>query len=258
MPNLMTQVYIGYIVEIIRDSQGNPTMDMKVRVPSVHGASPAVGMPNVDLPIAKPLIIPGMMYNRENIEDIVSKINKVYIIFEGGNHSKPVYFGIKNESSIYKLQTNNSFILYYDSIASFPETGNIAYLYRALDTNILYYYDTLTSSYKRLYDLPSAFGDLLIGTVKLFTDSGPTEGLRVIDGVQTEIGDKVLVVDAPTIQDGIYTVSNNGWSLLTAIEDRNVVSVDTGATFGGTMLKYTNGTTVIVKKSELTKWKYIS
>jgi hypothetical protein len=258
MANLMTQVYIGYIVEVMKDNHGIPTMDMRVRIPSVHGVSSKNGLPDKDLPLAKPLIIPGMIYNRENIEEIVSNINKVYIIFEGGNYTKPVYFGIKNESSIYNLQTNNSFILYYDSISDFPSIGNIAYLYRALDTNILYYYDTVDEIYKNLYNFSGTSGDELVGTVTLNAEDGPTYGLREIDGVQTVVGDKVMIVNVTGLDNAIYSVTETAWTKVVNLSDNQVISVDKGVTYGGTMLKLVSGVLVVVKKSELTKWNYIS
>ena len=256
--NLMTQVYIGYIVEVMKDNHGIPTMDMRVRIPSVHGVSSKNGLPDKDLPLAKPLIIPGMAYNRENIEETVSNINKVYIIFEGGNYTKPVYFGILNDSSLYKLKTNSSYILYYESLGDFPTSGNIAYLYRALDTNMLYYYDNFTSTYEPLLTGGGSSGDSLIGTVKLRAEDGPAYGLREIDGVQTEVGDKVLIVNITSLDNGIYSVSETDWTKIISLSDNQIISVDEGIVHGGYMFKVSGGVLVIVKKSELTKWNYIS
>ena len=150
--NLMTQIYIGYVKEIIYDSTCMPTMALRIRVPTVHGVDSKSGLPDEDLPIAEPLIIPGIAYNKDNIEDILRNINKVYVIFEGGNYNNPVYFGIKGNSSLYKLKSNNTFIQNFNDIAEFPPYGSTSILYRVLSTNVLYYWDQTTVAYLPLYE----------------------------------------------------------------------------------------------------------
>ena len=100
----------------------------------------------------------------------------------------------------------------------------------------------------------SGSGDTLIGTVRLFTNVGPISGTRIIDGVETVPGDKVLIVGAAGIDNAIYTASSGAWTKLVNVEDSQIISIDDGAIYAGTMLKVNSSSVIIVKKSELTKW----
>lgn len=257
MSNMMSTVFIGYIVEAIY-KDGVPTMELRVRVPSVHGANARQGINDRMLPIAKPMVIPGAEYSKETFADMIRHLNKVYIIFESGDYSKPVYFGLKGNSELYDLPTSSVFIRRYAGVYEFPTEGNSAYLYMAADTGMLYTWDVTHSIYKALITSTSGTGDTLIGTVNLFTNVGPISGTRVIDGIETSPGDKVLVVGAAGIDNAIYTVSSSGtWPKLINVEDSQIISIDEGALYAGTMLKINSSSVIIVKKSELTKWSTI-
>jgi len=101
MSNLMSTLYLGYITEVIKDN-GKPTFGLRVIVPSVHGLGK---LQNKDLPIAKPLTIPGLSITQEEIdsiytEDLIGK--KVIVFFEAGNLAKPIYLGVCGYTPIIK------------------------------------------------------------------------------------------------------------------------------------------------------------
>lgn len=102
MTNLMSTIYIGYVVEIIKQNN-KPTLDLRVRVPSIHGVSESTGIADIDLPIAKPLMMPGTQLDSNNFISFIENLNKVYIIFESGNYNNPVYLGLKTNSDIYDI-----------------------------------------------------------------------------------------------------------------------------------------------------------
>lgn len=102
--NLMSLIYLGYIVEIIY-SNGIPTFELRVRVPSIHGINSKVGISDSDLPIAKPLIIPGTILDVERFEEFISSVKLVYVIFEQGDLSRPVYLGLRNNATTYDLSS---------------------------------------------------------------------------------------------------------------------------------------------------------
>lgn len=251
MSNLMSTVYIAYVVEIIY-KDGAPTLDMRVRVPSIHGAK----VPSSQLPIAKPMVIPGSEFNAETLVSMMSKLNKVYVIFESGDYNKPVYFGVKGNGDLYDLPTQSVFIRSFETAGHFPATGSLAYLYRALDTGMLYMWSPSLLNYTA-FVTSDVMGDTIVGTVAAFTTDGPISGLRTIDGVTLKVDDKVLVVGAIGIDDGIYLVKTGEWVKTIAVVDRQVMSIDYGLIYGGTMIKVMSGTWEIVKKSEQTKWSII-
>lgn len=100
--NEMSNIYIGYVVEpIYRD--GKITLELRVRVPTIHGISSKSGVCNDDLPIAKPLFMPGVVYSQEIFLEAIENINKVYIIFEAGNFANPVYLGLRGNPDLYEI-----------------------------------------------------------------------------------------------------------------------------------------------------------
>lgn len=257
MTNEMTTIFIGYIVEAIYKN-GKPTMELRVRIPSVHGANRRNGVGDEKLPIAKPMIIPGMEYNADEFEDLIKSLNKVYVIFESGDLNKPVYFGIKGNSELYELPTSAVFIRLYNSVLDFPSEGSISYLYKAADTQQLYFYDINNHAYVAFMNSSLDPGDTLIGTINLFTTQGPKYGLRVIDGVETAPNDRVLILGAVGIQSGIYGVTSGDWTLISTVTEGQVVAVDSGTIYGGTLIKITDNSFMIVKKSEQVKWNKLS
>ena len=101
MSNLMSTLYLGYITEVIKDND-KPTFDLRVIVPSVHGLGK---LQNKDLPIAKPLTIPGLSITQEEVESIYSEDligKKVIVFFEAGNLAKPIYLGVCGYTPIIK------------------------------------------------------------------------------------------------------------------------------------------------------------
>lgn len=98
-------------------------------------------------------------------------------------------------------------------------------------------------------------GDVMLGTVRIYTESGPLSGTRVIDGIQTQANDKVLVAGLGQELNGIYYVNSSNWILDKKVEPNQVVSVKDGEIYGGAQLKkLENGTTTVVKDPERTKW----
>ena len=53
--------------------------------------------------------------------------------------------------------------------------------------------------------------DIMIGTVDVYTETGPFIGFREIDGKTLVGGDKVLVAGNGQEKNGIYEVDNDGW-----------------------------------------------
>lgn len=102
MPNLMTNIYIGYVEEIIY-KDGVPTLELRIRIPTIHGEKPSTGLKKSELPIAKPLVTPGVSFNSEQLIEELKETNKVYVLFESGDHEQPVYFGVKGNTSLYKI-----------------------------------------------------------------------------------------------------------------------------------------------------------
>jgi len=254
MGNLMSTIYIGYITEVILKNS-KPTLELRIRVPSIHGISAAAGLPLSKLPIAKPMVIPGLEYNAESFLESVKKLNKVFVIFESGDYDKPIYFGVKGNSDLYNFRTNTSYMLYYDSLGDFPAVGNKVYLYRSLDNNLLYYWDNINLLYKLAVYSGTGSGDALIGTVRAYIDSGIIFGLRLVDGIQLITGDKAFVYGISGIDDAIYSVNSGTWTKFIDISLNQVISIDDGLVNGGSMLKVLDAGILVVKKSEITKWQ---
>ena len=99
MGNLMSTLYIGYVKEIIRDALGAPTFDLRVHVPAIHGFRVS---DETKLPIARPLVIPGMTIMQEDLEAIYNDNligQRVIVFFESGNKTNPIYLGVVGQKS---------------------------------------------------------------------------------------------------------------------------------------------------------------
>lgn len=114
MSNLTSNIYIGYVTEVLKDNNGQPTFELKVRIPTIHGVDNKTGVKQSDLPIARPLLMPGNTLNKDSFLEHIESINKVFIIFESGNFSKPFYLSIGN-NKLYTLPA-------YSGEASAPDT----------------------------------------------------------------------------------------------------------------------------------------
>lgn len=106
MSNLMSKIYIGYVVEVIKKNN-KPTLELRVRVPSIHGVSSSSGVADKDLPIAKPLLTPGLTIDSLKFTEFINNLNKVYVVFESGNFNNPVYLGVKGNSDIYDIPVDD-------------------------------------------------------------------------------------------------------------------------------------------------------
>lgn len=90
----MSTLYLGYVVEVMKDVNNNPTFDLRVIVPSIHGLGK---LPNRNLPIAKPLTLPGISITKEDADEAYNNSlvgQKVVVFFEAGNFAKPIYLGV--------------------------------------------------------------------------------------------------------------------------------------------------------------------
>lgn len=105
MSNLMTKIYIGYVEEIIY-KDGKPTLELRVRIPSIHGTNSSNGLKAKDLPIAKPIFTPGLVYSTDALIESLQKINKVFIFFESGSLQNPIYFGVKGNEELYTVPSD--------------------------------------------------------------------------------------------------------------------------------------------------------
>jgi len=119
--NLTSNIYIGYVVEAIYED-GLPTLNLRVRVPSIHGANAKTGIQDSDLPIARPLLTPGNAVELSTFTDMVKALTVVYIFFEFGDYNKPVYFGVRPDDS-----DKFVFVKKYVSPAPLTITANNSY-----------------------------------------------------------------------------------------------------------------------------------
>lgn len=107
MSNLMTNIYIGYVEEIIY-KDGRPTLELRVRIPTIHGTSKKNGLAKENLPVAKPLFTPGVRYDAHTLERTLQNINKVFVIFESGDLEKPVYLGLKGNEDLFETPNDTT------------------------------------------------------------------------------------------------------------------------------------------------------
>lgn len=98
----MTQVYIAKVVEIIKVND-IPTLELRIRVPSIHGLSGNKGIPDDKLPIARPVMLPGSLVKQDELLSQIESVNKVVVIFEDNNLSKPIYLGVVNSYDKYEV-----------------------------------------------------------------------------------------------------------------------------------------------------------
>lgn len=100
--------------------------------------------------------------------------------------------------------------------------------------------------------------DIMIGSVNVFTKEGPFAGFRTIDGHTLQESDTVLVVGNAS-DNGIYIVNTGGvWQRIQEVEPFQVISIDNGIVYGGSMQKkMKNGTTLQVKNPERSSWRVL-
>ena len=143
MADLANKIFIGYITEIIHKS-GKPTLELRVRIPSVHGASGDFGLKDADLPIAKPMFTPGTYISSERFEAFIQDINKVFVMFEAGDYNCPVYFGVKGNSELHDIQVDTAMErLVLTSITVAPVNPEIGDVYYNSTSKLLFIWDGL-------------------------------------------------------------------------------------------------------------------
>lgn len=111
----------------------------------------------------------------------------------------------------------------------------------------------------RLYSQPvfnKIEQDIMIGRVNVYTESKPFSGFRTIDDYTLQTNDTILVVGNGK-ENGIYRVNENGvWQHIQKVETFQVVSIDSGTIYGGSMQKkMDDGTTLQVKNPERSAWR---
>lgn len=167
--NLMSKLYVGYVVEAIYDA-GVPTLDLRVRIPTLHGASSQLGVKDEDLPIAKPLITPGTVIDINNFTNMLANLKTVYVFFEFGDTSRPVYFGLRSETSI----------------IGYPIINLTDYINRA-------YAETITALANQTYTITHGLAttDINVSLVDLSDNSFVETDIQVIDAnsISVSFGD---------------------------------------------------------------------
>jgi hypothetical protein len=101
----MNKIYIGSVVEVIKDDFDVPTSELRIRIPSVHGSSGSGGVADDKLPIARPLMFPGTIFSKPNFLKISDSIKIAYVVFEAGTPTKPVYFGLRTDTTLYDISS---------------------------------------------------------------------------------------------------------------------------------------------------------
>lgn len=101
LTNKMTKFYVGLVEDIIRDENNNPTADLRIRIPNLH-----LGLKTEELPIAKPIYVPGTKINRNLLIEQIDNIKRVYVIFEYGDTSRPRYIGVADFVNDYDITTD--------------------------------------------------------------------------------------------------------------------------------------------------------
>ena len=66
--------------------------------------------------------------------------------------------------------------------------------------------------------------DVMWGTARVYTESGPLYGHRVIDGVLLQNNDRVLVAGMGD-ENGVYLARSTQWILYAKIEFKQVISI---------------------------------
>lgn len=89
----MNKIYTAYIEELIKDADNNTTLELRVRIPQVHGTAQSSGVPTQDLPIAKPLLIPGMIINKTKFENYLNLVTTVQVLVKDANFTRIYYLG---------------------------------------------------------------------------------------------------------------------------------------------------------------------
>lgn len=80
------QFYKAIVVEIIKDQEDKPTLELRIKIPSIHQ-----GLKDIDLPIAKPLVIPGTILDKDLFLSAVVELQYIYVMFDSGKLAKPLY-----------------------------------------------------------------------------------------------------------------------------------------------------------------------
>ena len=116
---------------------------------------------------------------------------------------------------------------------------------------------TVSDNYNTLNDRIDQV-DIMIRRVSVYTEERPFAGFRTIDGHTLQESDTILVVGNGS-DNGIYIVNTGGvWQRIQKVEPFQVVSIDNGIVYGGSMQKkMENGTTLQVKNPERSSWRVL-
>lgn len=119
--------------------------------------------------------------------------------------------------------------------------------------------DLINSKLGELADTIRSEVDIMIGVVTVMETELPLNGFKTIDGVTVKRKDRVLVKGLGKEYNGIYEVNENGtWEFLQEVKPNQVVSIELGHEYGGSLQKKEhNGVTVMVKKPERSHWRVL-
>lgn len=261
-PNLQTNIYTGYIEELIYEN-GNPTLKARIRVPSVHGTT-FRGLKTNELPIGYPLLVPGVNIDASVLLEHLESTTKVMVMFEAGNSSALLYFGLKATpimAQVKPVNQRNTTVLKYDNLVlNPPDPLRTDVIYWDTTTDMLYYVDE-SNTLKPFFESSSTQGDTLVGVLKVATNldlSNPTYNTqRVVDGYPCQDEDFALSLNtfgARRIY--MWLDGQSKWVSTTIPEINQVYHITNGNTHAGNMLKIKTNAPyyTIVKASEYQKW----
>lgn len=257
-PNLQTNIYTGYIEEVIYKDEA-PTLSVRIRIPSIHGTG-SRGLKTEQLPIAQPLLIPGIEVNPTVLLDHLSTTKKVMTMLESGNASSVLYFGLRATPQITTLNTRNTQVLRYDDLfLNPPDPLREDVIYWDRTTDMLYFVDN--NELVPFFDSIATQGDTLVGVLKAATSldlsDSPYNTQRVVDGYPCQNGDYALSLNT-FVARRIYmwSDSQSQWVSTTVPEVNQVYHILHGNTHGGQMLKIKTSSPyyTVVKASEYQRW----
>lgn len=95
---MKSKIYTAQVIEII-EKQGEPTLELRIRIPILHGTDKASRIRTEDLPIAKPLLLPGVAVDINKFKEL-AKENSLVQVKIYGNLEEIYYLGFVADSGV--------------------------------------------------------------------------------------------------------------------------------------------------------------
>lgn len=197
-------------------------------------------------------IYEGVNANKKDLDQILTGRYKSFVYYNVETNTPPADVGNNGDYAFiyFNDETGSA-----DKLVLFRKNNNTwVELYEVSLLKAFQRLDYIEGELNRLDGVSSAFKQ----PVTVLTTDLNTSGLINVDGINLNIGDRVLILNNGA-SSGVYTAGTGNWNKVESISPGSTYSVDLGEVNGGIIVRILNssGNYEIVKNSGAPRWEII-